>query len=912
MKHIMKHRCVQILLLTIFVTVWIAGCAQNDNTDDRLTGSVTPTQALPEETPVPQEALDYLEAETLLDAGDYATAEAIFLALGEYEDAATRVLDCKYAAAEALLSDKPFEAARAFYAIRDHKDAFARCQAVYTARRTKFCTDFRRYCMIAEDGHLRECYYDGSPYYDALEAGDDEWCDLIEICCGLAGESGGEHIAVRAGLRADGTVSVFAEDSGFFTTEDGSSAYKLRTGRGFGERYGGTPVTEWTDIVSIAMKRDGNLLMGLKRDGTVLLCGYADEAEFEDVAGWTDVVQIYQAGASFIEAYIVGLKADGTVLVAGNEEMAQAAARLHDAYQVYVTFDSVMVQSKKGGSWYPSEEYYAIWAVMTDGTLDVVTNGPDFFSVVSTENGTPLSEVRGVEKLAFEALYSGSAYYKMGILLKEDGTVERFVYDVADPAANMNEVLPNVPQTERDGIADIWWVGYAWVQYSDGTLARVYSNKEEQQAVLSMTSGIRAADPYDTIENVLEESAAEVEQIEAPADPETVKAYENAEALYRAGKPYEAARAFFAIRDYKDAWTRCQAVYTARQPKFAADRNRYCFITEDGYLEDHTFYRGKPDAVYDSSEYVDDGAIEAEENKTALWSDLVAVCCSTNAETKSPMRQLPLRAGLRKDGTVVTNDLGSGWFTTQNGTDNYLSSYASVPLGEFRYGTLTTEWHDITAIAMYGETLLGLRSDGTVAVCGLNTDGKCEVEGWTDIVQVVVTDTYSAGLRADGSVVIAGKTDFDTTLMTEAHDIRFIMCNSDSIWAIRTDGTAFTTRGAESDARNLSSRGTAVSELSGAVKVVAPSSSELGLICLMSDGTVEQYYTVGRSPTEVPLVAEQVEGADIADIGFGDENGCFVWAQCADGSIIAAKNNYWMNFGYYDITTVKKAALPLS
>lgn len=107
----------------------------------------------------------------------------------------------------------------------------------------------------------------------------------------------------------------------------------------------------------------------------------------------------------------------------------------------------------------------------------------------------------------------------------------------------------------------------------------------------------------------------------------------------------------------------------------------------------------------------------------SAWDDLTAL--SANDSTL---------AGLRGDGTVVCSDL-------------------SLDVGA---------WQDIMQID-YWETLnredchlLGLRWDGTVVAAGTNRYGECDVDGWTDIVDVAAGGRHSVLLRADGTVVAVG------------------------------------------------------------------------------------------------------------------------------------------------------------
>lgn len=50
-----------------------------------------------------------------------------------------------------------------------------------------------------------------------------------------------------------------------------------------------------------------------------------------------------------------------------------------------------------------------------------------------------------------------------------------------------------------------------------------------------------------------------------------------------------------------------------------------------------------------------------------------------------------------------------------------------------------------------------LLSDGTVRAGGNNDYGQCEVDGWTNITQILIDETSTYGLKKDGTVIIAGE-----------------------------------------------------------------------------------------------------------------------------------------------------------
>lgn len=80
---------------------------------------------------------------------------------------------------------------------------------------------------------------------------------------------------------------------------------------------------------------------------------------------------------------------------------------------------------------------------------------------------------------------------------------------------------------------------------------------------------------------------------------------------------------------------------------------------------------------------------------------------------------------------------------------------------------------------------IGLKTDGTVYAAGRNTNGQCDVSGWTDIIAVSASYNVSAGLKADGTVVTTG----ETLNLSDWDNIVSISVNEDHMVGLRTDGT---------------------------------------------------------------------------------------------------------------------------
>ena len=92
--------------------------------------------------------------------------------------------------------------------------------------------------------------------------------------------------------------------------------------------------------------------------------------------------------------------------------------------------------------------------------------------------------------------------------------------------------------------------------------------------------------------------------------------------------------------------------------------------------------------------------------------------------------------GLKTDGTLVT----VGWNA---------------------FGQCNVDgWTNIIQIAAGGWHTVGLESNGTVVTVGWNASRQCNVGNWTDIIQVAAGDGHTVGLQFDGTVVAVGRNNY--------------------------------------------------------------------------------------------------------------------------------------------------------
>ncbi len=82
-----------------------------------------------------------------------------------------------------------------------------------------------------------------------------------------------------------------------------------------------------------------------------------------------------------------------------------------------------------------------------------------------------------------------------------------------------------------------------------------------------------------------------------------------------------------------------------------------------------------------------------------------------------------------------------------------------------------------------------LYPDGTVAACGDNSFGQCDVQSWRDIVQIAAGAYHTVGLKKDGTVVAAGKNDEGQCAVEELSGIVQIACGDSDTYALTREGT---------------------------------------------------------------------------------------------------------------------------
>jgi hypothetical protein len=121
---------------------------------------------------------------------------------------------------------------------------------------------------------------------------------------------------------------------------------------------------------------------------------------------------------------------------------------------------------------------------------------------------------------------------------------------------------------------------------------------------------------------------------------------------------------------------------------------------------------------------------------------------------------------------------------------------------------------------------VGLKSDGTVVAAGDNSNGQCDVGGWTGINQTAAGGSHTVGLKSDGTVVAVGNNDYsDVSGWT---DIKQVAAGEWHTVGVKSDGTVVAVGQSHSGQCNVG----------GWTDIIQVSASWGHTVGVKSDGTV--------------------------------------------------------------------------
>jgi len=88
---------------------------------------------------------------------------------------------------------------------------------------------------------------------------------------------------------------------------------------------------------------------------------------------------------------------------------------------------------------------------------------------------------------------------------------------------------------------------------------------------------------------------------------------------------------------------------------------------------------------------------------------------------------------------------------------NYFFQLDGYKDSDVHIQTLLNQFAIRETISAGHDHTVGLKADGSVVAVGDNSDGRCNVEDWTDIVAISAGNYHTVGLKADGTVVDVGE-----------------------------------------------------------------------------------------------------------------------------------------------------------
>jgi len=160
-----------------------------------------------------------------------------------------------------------------------------------------------------------------------------------------------------------------------------------------------------------------------------------------------------------------------------------------------------------------------------------------------------------------------------------------------------------------------------------------------------------------------------------------------------------------------------------------------------------------------------------------------------------------------------------------------------VAVGYDDYGQCNVDnWTDIVQVATSESSrhTVGLKSDGSVVAVGSNNEGQCNVGNWTNIIQVATGSGHTVGLKSDGTVVAVGRNVYGQCNVSSWTNIIQVAADSENTVGLKSDGTVVAVGDNSAGQCNVAS-------WTGIVQVAAGWCVTVGL---KADGTV---VAVGRN-----------------------------------------------------------------
>ena len=607
-------------------------------------------------------------------------------------------------------------------------------------------------------------------------------------------------------------------------------------------------VAQWKNV--IAVEAGYGEIVGLQKDGTVVVARDRNRPEYRGISSWKDLVSITISRSRSV--HLVGICRDGTVVAAGHESLYQS-----ETYQ-YAIRKACDVFSWREICAVACGHYYTM-GLKKDGTV-VVTGDND---VAQAKGG--ISLWRDIVSVA------GGDRHAVG--LKKDGTVEAVGWnyfgqrevsdwkDIVSVACGLNHTaglkkdgtVVAVGQNEcgqcnvsdwKNVIAIVAGENCTVGICSDGSVVRTdYGRMKNGRVTVLPTKTLpwRLFSPEDgaaagAVQAPAAEGKKETGNLHGQSKQEDPG--ESARERYRKHAESLVSMSHLAVKsdgslkidkdylgdsslpqDKKERWSNAKNIIAV-----ATGFGVYAVLRADGRVEAYGSSRPDMENQADLWRNVtgitsigkqligihEDGTlsvtVEPEDYDTVVtkyvrhWKNIAFVSAATGEYRFDKI----LVAGLCRDGTVVaadgTGELDlSGWSqVTQVKVvhDRSLTKYAVVGLrkdGKVLFsgnGYKVDDWEDIVQISGGYNHLVGLKRDGTVVSAGNNEAGQRNVQHWKDMVSVCCGAECTVGLRRNGTAAVTGEEIRELGLenIPAWKDIIAVLNNLNRVCGIRQDG----------------------------------------------------------------------------------------------------------------------------
>jgi len=195
---------------------------------------------------------------------------------------------------------------------------------------------------------------------------------------------------------------------------------------------------------------------------------------------------------------------------------------------------------------------------------------------------------------------------------------------------------------------------------------------------------------------------------------------------------------------------------------------------------------GEGTSTYDEGTVVNLVATSDAYHHFVNWSGDVGTIADVNAATTT----ITMNGGYSITANFGVNPMvAAGWYHTVG----LKSDGTVVAVGDSTFGRCNVDgWTNIVQVAAGGYHTVGLKSDGTVVAVGRETAGQINVGDWTDIVQVAAGEYFTVGLKSDGTVVAVGDNSAGQCNVTSWTNIVQIAAGESHTLGLKSNGSVVT------------------------------------------------------------------------------------------------------------------------